>query len=220
MDWYVFPRAGNRPVSEANTAGVLEILSPIWHVKAATAREVHQRIRSVFEWAIETVWAPQPQPAVRLALELQVLTAARSGEVPLATWNEMDVAGRVRTVSALRVKAKRKHWVPLCGRALGMLGAARALRDSNRLVFPMRSERPISPPTLPRMLQGHRDAAVGRQARPTDEIRGVEAPAPQPCTEIDSGRSGASTILVFLEAGTSPDRSAGSSMPRESPRSG
>ena len=41
-----------RPVSEVNTADVLEILTPIWHVKAETARAVRQRIRSVLEWAI------------------------------------------------------------------------------------------------------------------------------------------------------------------------
>ena len=52
MQRYVFPRVGSRPVSEVNTADVLEILSPIWHVKAATAKEVRQRIRSVLEWAI------------------------------------------------------------------------------------------------------------------------------------------------------------------------
>ena len=55
MERYVFPHIGNRPVSEINTADVLEILTPIWHVKAATAREIRQRIRSVIEWAIETV---------------------------------------------------------------------------------------------------------------------------------------------------------------------
>ena len=52
MERYVFPCIGRRPVSEVNTADVLEILAPIWHVKAVTAREVRQRIRSVIEWAI------------------------------------------------------------------------------------------------------------------------------------------------------------------------
>ncbi len=52
MERYAFPRIGNRPVSEVNTADVLEILTPIWHVKAETARAVRQRIRSVLEWAI------------------------------------------------------------------------------------------------------------------------------------------------------------------------
>ena len=39
-------------MSEVNTADVLEILSPIWHVKAETARAVRQRVRSVLEWAV------------------------------------------------------------------------------------------------------------------------------------------------------------------------
>ena len=52
MERYAFPRIGRRPVSEVNTADVLEILTPIWHVRAETARAVRQRIRSVLEWAI------------------------------------------------------------------------------------------------------------------------------------------------------------------------
>ena len=35
--------------------------------------------------------------AVRLAFEFMVLTAARSGEVRLATWDEVDTAGAVWT---------------------------------------------------------------------------------------------------------------------------
>ena len=40
------------PVSDVTSADVLEILTPIWHVKATTARRVRQRIRAVMEWAI------------------------------------------------------------------------------------------------------------------------------------------------------------------------
>ena len=52
MERYAFPRIGSRPVSEVTTADVLEILTPIGHVKGKTARAVRQRIRSVLEWAI------------------------------------------------------------------------------------------------------------------------------------------------------------------------
>ena len=52
MERYAFSRIGRRPVSEVNTADVLEILTPIWQVKAETARAVRQRIRSVLEWSI------------------------------------------------------------------------------------------------------------------------------------------------------------------------
>ena len=102
---------------------------------------------------------------MKLALELLVLTAARSGEVRLATWDEMDVAGRVWTISAARMKAKREHRVPLCGRAMEILEAARTLGDSGGLVFPMRSGRPISASTLPKMLRQHGIAAVAHGFR-------------------------------------------------------
>ena len=52
LERYAFPRDGERPVSEVNRADVLEILTPIWHVKAETARAVRQRIRAVLEWAV------------------------------------------------------------------------------------------------------------------------------------------------------------------------
>ena len=110
--------------------------------------------------AIETVRAGSAQPAVKLAFEFLVLTAARSGEVRLATWDEMDVAGRVWTIPALRMKAKREHRVPLCGRTLEILDAARALGDGRPLVFPMRSGRAIAMSTMPKMLQYHEVAAV------------------------------------------------------------
>ncbi len=199
MERYAFPRIGGRPVSEVDTADVLEILTPIWHVKAETARAVRQRIRSVIEWAIaldmradnpcdrvlpvlgpqndivthrqalphrdvaaaiETVRAGSAQPTVKLAFEFLVLTATRSGEVRGAQWAEIDTTDRVWTLSAQRMKAKREHRVPLCGRALEILDAARALGDGNPHVFPMRSGRPISASTLVKTLQNLRVAAV------------------------------------------------------------
>ena len=199
MERYAFPRIGSRPVSEVNTADVLDILTPIWHVKAETARAVRQRIRSVIEWAIaldmrndnpcdrvlpvlgpqndivthrlalphkdvaaaiETVRAGSAQPAVKLAFEFLVLTATRSGEVRGAQWAEIDTTDHVWTLSAQRMKAKRKHRVPLCGRALEVLDAARALGDGSPHVFPMRSGRPISASTLLKTLNDLRVAAV------------------------------------------------------------
>ncbi|MCY4429889.1 MAG: integrase, partial [Rhodospirillales bacterium] len=49
---------------------------------------------------------------------------------------------------------------PLWGRALEILGAARALNDGGPHVFPMRSRRPISASTLVKALQNLRVAAV------------------------------------------------------------
>ena len=205
LEWYAFPRIGSRPVSEINTADVLEILTLSWHVKAETARTVRQRIRSVLEWAIamdlrsdnpcdrilpllgpqndivthrlalphkdvaaavETVRSSaSAAPAIKLAFEFLVLTAARSVEVRLETWAEIDTAGRVWTISAARMKAKREHRVPLCGRAVEILDVARTLGAGNPLVFPMRSGKPISASTLPKMLKYHGIAAVAHGFR-------------------------------------------------------
>ena len=85
--------------------------------------------------AIAAVRSSKATQAVKLAFEFLVLTAARSGEVRLATWDEMDAAGRVWTIPAARMKMNREHRVPLSGRALEILDAARSLADGHRLVF-------------------------------------------------------------------------------------
>ena len=56
LERYAFPRIGGRLVSEVTGADVLEVLTPIWHEKAQTARRVRQRIRAVLEWAVAVEW--------------------------------------------------------------------------------------------------------------------------------------------------------------------
>ena len=97
------------------------------HMRALPHREVAA--------ALATVRASGKKPVDKLAFEFLVLTAARSGEVRFATWEEMDTAGRVWTLSAQRMKMKRDHRVPLCGRAVEVLDEARTLGDGP-LVFP------------------------------------------------------------------------------------
>jgi integrase len=55
------------------------------------------------------------------ALELVLLTAARSGEVRGATWAEFDLVKALWTVPAVRMKAKKEHRVPLSDAALALL---------------------------------------------------------------------------------------------------
>ena len=49
---FAFPRIGRMPVSEVTSADVLEILTPLWHRKLATAKRVRQRLGAVLEWAV------------------------------------------------------------------------------------------------------------------------------------------------------------------------
>jgi integrase len=56
-----------------------------------------------------------------LALELCILTAARSGEILGMRWSEVDLDKKIWTVPANRMKAGREHRVPLSGRAVSIL---------------------------------------------------------------------------------------------------
>ena len=73
---------------------------------------------------------------VKLAFELLVLTAARSGEVRRAEWAEIDTNGHAWTDLATRTKAKRERRLPLTHHAERVLDAARTLSNGNALVFP------------------------------------------------------------------------------------
>ena len=55
------------------------------------------------------------------ALEFAILTAARSGEVRGATWDEIDLEGKLWTIPAERMKAGREHRVPLSEQAIELL---------------------------------------------------------------------------------------------------
>ncbi len=57
------------------------------------------------------------------ALEFLILTAARSGEVRLATWDEIDLDAKIWTVPADRMKAERAHRAPLSTPAIALLKA-------------------------------------------------------------------------------------------------
>ena len=90
----------------------------------------------------------------KLALEFLVLTAARSGEVRKATWDEIDLDGATWTVPGERMKGNREHRVPLSKRALEVLAHAAGLSDGSALVFPgMRPGRPLSENTHAKLLK-------------------------------------------------------------------
>jgi integrase len=69
------------------------------------------------------------------ALEFAILTAARSGEVRGATWGEIDLARKLWTIPAERMKAKKAHRVPLNDAAMKLLSALPRL-DGCDFVFP------------------------------------------------------------------------------------
>lgn len=84
--------------------------------------------------------------SVKLAFEYLILTAARTSEVLLAKWNEIDPDTRTWTVPADRMKAHVEHRVPLSERCIEILQAAREISMSGGdYIFPGRKHgKPLS----------------------------------------------------------------------------
>jgi integrase len=78
------------------------------------------------------------------ALELCILTAARSGEILGMRWTELDLEKKLWTVPANRMKAGREHRVPLSGRAVLLLRELHKARSGD-FVFPGQArKKPLS----------------------------------------------------------------------------
>lgn len=85
----------------------------------------------------------------RLALEFAIFTAARSQEVRLATWSEIDLDNGLWTVPAGHMKMRQEHMVPLSPEALAVLRSAAAIRvEGTDLVFPGANQGAMSDMTL------------------------------------------------------------------------
>ncbi len=93
----------------------------------------------------------------RMAVEMAILTAARSGEVRGATWAEVNLDEAIWTIPASRMKAAREHVIPLSAPAVALFRELHDLRRGN-LIFPgTTAARPLSDMTLTKAL---RDAGV------------------------------------------------------------
>ena len=110
--------------------------------------------------ALTTVRASPASVTIKQAFEFLVLTAARSGEVRRATWDEMDLDAGVWTIPAARMKAKRDHRVSLSGRALAILHDVPRLSDGTGLVFSNPRGKPLSDATLSHLIKALGIAAV------------------------------------------------------------
>jgi integrase len=72
----------------------------------------------------------------------------------LAQWSEIDLAKAEWTIPAQRMKASKEHRIPLSGRAVEILKAAKALGDGTGLVFPSTTGKPLSDMTLSKLVKG------------------------------------------------------------------
>ena len=81
------------------------------------------------------------------ALQLQILTAGRSGEARGARWSELDLEGAVWVIPKERMKAKREHRIPLPRQAVELLRKQPRIVGAE-LVFPSSRNTPLSDMTL------------------------------------------------------------------------
>lgn len=103
---------------------------------------------------LDVVKASGAGVATKLALELLVLTASRSGEVRNAVWPEIDLKAKVWEIPAARMKMKRPHRIPLTARAVSILESARSICDGSELVFPGTIKgKPLSDMTLSKLVK-------------------------------------------------------------------
>ena len=93
------------------------------------------------------------------ALEFLALTAARSGEVRGAAWDEIDLDKALWIIPAQRMKMKREHRVPLTAEAVALLKAIPKL-EGNPLVFPSTRGGQLSDMALSMLMKRQHTAAV------------------------------------------------------------
>ncbi len=97
--------------------------------------------------------AKDASPA-RLALLFAILTAARSQEVRLARWEQVDLAKRLWSRPAAIMKSKLPHVVTLSPAAVAILERAAETGSGAGLIFPSAREgRPLSDMTLSKQMR-------------------------------------------------------------------
>ena len=106
------------------------------------------------------------------ALEFAILTAARSGEVRLATWKEIDLEAALWTIPAERMKAGREHWVPLSKQALKLLQALPKIVGNDYLFPGERDKKPLSDMTLSAIIRNFNEAKDDQVQRWIDPKNG------------------------------------------------
>jgi integrase len=129
-------RAGSNPVEEISKA-----------LPRQSDRKGHHAALPYIEVPafIERLHGDNAGTIANLAFEFLILTAARTGEVLEAKWNEIDLEQAAWTIPADRMKAGREHRVPLAPRCIEVLNQAKLLGANSEFVFPGRSgKKPMS----------------------------------------------------------------------------
>jgi integrase len=97
-----------------------------------------------------------------------VLTASRTSEAIGAKWSEIDLAEKLWTVPAARIKANRVHYVPLSGRVIELLEGLPRVEGCD-FIFPggRNKNAPLSNMAMLELMRGMRPGFVPHGFRST-----------------------------------------------------
>lgn len=138
-------RSGDNPV-DGVTSGLPKQTESVKHHAALPYTDVPA--------FVQALRASNSGVIVKDAFEFLILTAARTGEVLGARWDEVDMEAKLWVVPAERMKAKREHRVPLSVRCLAILEGAKAYRSTSPYLFHGRSEaKPLSGMTFTKVMR-------------------------------------------------------------------
>ena len=122
-------------MSDVTSAEVLEVLTPVWHVKAQTARRVRERIRAVLEWAVAMEYRSD-NPCDRIAPVLGPQQATVAHMLALAHQDVPAALARVRASGAAEiVRLAFEFLVLTAGRWGEVRGAAWTEIDDDAAVW-------------------------------------------------------------------------------------
>jgi integrase len=121
LDWCVV--RGHRPpgTNPARWRGHLDQVLP---AARQVAPKVHHKALPYPALPAFMADLRQREDVAALALQFLIVTAARTGEVIHAKWDEIDFATATWTIPAARMKARREHRVPLSQAAVDLLRKA------------------------------------------------------------------------------------------------
>ena len=132
-------RSGDNP---ARWQGLLE------HALPARIRNKHHAALPYVENGAFMRNLRQNNSVAAQCLEMLVLTATRLKEATHATWAEIDLANRMWTIPANRMKGGREHRVPLSDDAVAVLKSMQEIRRSDYIFPGMHAERPVGARTI------------------------------------------------------------------------
>jgi integrase len=179
---HAFPKLGDRSVASIDSAMVNDAIADIWSKAPETARRTKQRIERVIQWVKDGMpppptngndkrhhaamaWQDVPTFIAELrdresvsarALEFTILTAARTGETIGATWSEIDFDAKTWVIPATRMKAARKHSVPLSAPVVELLTGLHREADNPFLFIGARAGASLSNMAMLVLVRGMR----------------------------------------------------------------